>query len=72
MTLPNFRQYYQATIIKTSHWHKTRHKDQQNRTESPETNLYTHNQLIFNKGGKNMQLSSSSGVVKAAESHVNQ
>ena len=23
--------------------------------ESPETNLYTYNQLIFNKGGKNMQ-----------------
>ena len=50
--------------------------DQRNRVESPEIKLHTYSQLIFNKGGKNIQWSktvfSESGVGKAGLLHVNQ
>lgn len=48
--------------------------DMWNRKESPEINLpYIYNQLIFDKGGKNIQdsLFLANGVGKAGQLHVN-
>ena len=45
------------------------------RIETPETNIHIYSQLIFDKGGKNIQqrkVSSARGVGKAGQPHVNQ
>ena len=56
INLPDFRLSYKATVIKTVCYQqkKTRHTDQQNKTESPEKTPHTYGHLVFEKGGKNI------------------
>jgi len=54
ITLPGFRQYYKATVIKTV-WYWYQNSYQWKRIENPDINPETYGQLKFDKGGKNIK-----------------
>ena len=56
ISLPNFKLYYKAIVIKTIwYWHKNRATDQWSRLETLDINPNIHGQLIFDKGAMDIQ-----------------
>ena len=65
-TLRGFWQYCRAPVIRTVWYGYTdRHADQWSRIESPAINTYTHCQLIFNTGGKNIKWAKTESLQQA-------
>lgn len=53
LTLPNFKPYYKAKVIKTEcSWQKNRQTDEWSRTEKPDIDPHKYSQPIFGKGAK--------------------
>lgn len=75
LTLPDFKTYYKARVIRTEWYrHKDRPTDQQNRTEGPETNPNIYGQTMFEKGAKTVHgkriFLSTNDAGKTAYSHA--
>ena len=65
--LPDLRPDYKAVVIKTLlYWHKNRNIDQWNRIEGQEIYLSIYDQLIYDRGGENIQY----GPGKTGQPHI--
>ena len=61
ITIPDIEFVLQGHCHQTArYWHKNRHIDQWNRTESPDMNPSLYGQLILDKGGRSIKWSKNS------------